>query len=267
MLLAGCQASSKVSVPGAAAGKYASHRDAQQQAEAAAAAAASNSNSRSSSSGSSGSSRPPAPGPAPAPARAPSETARRDQSEASGAIAGAAGCTWSCLEPGEVRVVQREPLQVVFGGCNAKGKGAFQLQPNGGRLWEFGRGVCSAQGETRPEFTERRARGGRGEVRAEGLPLRSKARRKTKLGQAGPSRAKGTYIGEAKAQAQLTCAERSEARRRRGPEPSATRSLISFSSAAPSRCSLQAAKPAAKVPVTGQAASAAEAAAAAQAQA
>jgi hypothetical protein len=94
-----------------------------------------------------------------------------------------------------------------------RARGHFQLQPNcmadaGGSL---GRGVCSAHGETRPEFTERRARGGRGEVSAEGLPLRSKAHRKTKLGQARPSRAKGTYIGEAKAQAQLTCAERSAA--------------------------------------------------------
>jgi hypothetical protein len=74
-------------------------------------------------------SSPPALGPAPAPARAPSETARRDPSEASGAVAGAAGCTWILLEPGEVRVVPREPLQVVFGGCNANGQ-AGTVSPN-----------------------------------------------------------------------------------------------------------------------------------------
>ncbi len=46
--------------------------------------------------------------------------ARRDQSEASGAIAGTAGCTWRCLArlciPLEVLLVPREPLLLGFGG-------------------------------------------------------------------------------------------------------------------------------------------------------
>ena len=52
------------------------------------------------------------------------------------------GRTWQCLEPGEVRVVQREPLQVVCGGCETKGQaGTVTLQP---ALWSKARLTCSA---------------------------------------------------------------------------------------------------------------------------
>ena len=101
------------------------------------------------------------------------------------------GRTWQCLEPGEVRVVPREPLQVVFGGCNAKGKRALSVPTKlyRGRLWESRtrRMLCTGRDAAGVHGTTGTGRTRRGKCRRATAQVEGSSQNQARPSQAEPS--------------------------------------------------------------------------------